>query len=192
MRRLLVMLMASAITASASNAPAVNVKPAEISGHVIGETVASFLRREPEARQKADACRQHPDRVSCASFLAALDYGQRAEISTSGHVDFVLDKGKLSGLTMPVGGGRDAAIASLTKKFGAQRRQTTIASQNIAGAKWENYLFVWKTQGFSVTLYVDNDPALHDRRPLLMVESSGHDQEYTVSVEQLREGGDAE
>ncbi len=192
MRRLLVMLMASAISASASNAPVVNVKSAEISGHVIGETAGSFLRREPEARQKADACRQHPDRVSCASFLAALDYGQRAEISMSRHVSFVLDKGKLSGLTMPVGGGRHAAIAGLRKKFGAHPRKTAIASQNIAGAKWENYLLVWETQDFSVTLYLDNDPALHDRRPLLMVESSAHDREYAVSVEQLREGGDAE
>jgi hypothetical protein len=191
-RRLLVMLMASAMTASASNGPVVNVKPAAISGHVIGETIGSFLRREPEARQKADECRQHPDQTSCAPFLAALDYGQRAEISMSGHVGFILDKGKLSGLTMPVGGGRHAAIAGLTKKFGAQPRKTAIASQNIAGAKWEDYLLVWKTRYFSVALYVDNDPALHDRRPLLMVESIRHDQEYTVSVKQLREGDHAE
>jgi hypothetical protein len=184
-RRLLLILAAAVIIASSSNARAANVKPTEIRGHSIGETIATFLSVEPEVQQEADVCRQHLDQTDCARLLAALDGGQRTEISTSGPTTFILDGGKLVRLTMLVDGVADAVTADLTQKFGSQSRKTTILGQNIYGAKWENYLFAWDTPDAYVTLYEDNDPLLRDRRPLLMVESRAQGREYTVSVKQL-------
>jgi hypothetical protein len=185
---LLTVMLATALTASGSHAPAVNPKPAAISGHVIGETVGMFLRTEPEAQQKADGYRQHARQTICARLLGALYEGQRAEISMSNHAAFTLEGGKLAGMIMLVNGGTEAATAGLTKKFGMQPRKTTIPSQNMSGVKWENYLFVWETPDVSVTLYADNDPSLHDRRPLLMAESNTRREQYTVSVQQLSSG----
>lgn len=186
MRRLLVMLCAAVVSASSAQAPAANVAPTEIKGHFMGETIAAFLRMEPEAQQQADLCRQHPDQPGCARLLTAIDHGQRAEISTSGSRDFVLDGGKVVRLTMLVDGVADAAAVDLTKKFDAQPRKIAILGQSDSGAKWENYLFAWDTPDAYVTLYEDNSPSLQDRRPLLIVESrTSHGQEYTISAKQL-------
>jgi hypothetical protein len=184
-RRLPAILAATVILASGASTRAANVKPIEIRGHSIGETSAVFLSLETAAQQEADACRKHPDETRCAHLLAALDGGQRAEISTSGAMAFVLDGGKLVRLTIPVDGVADAAMSELTKKFGPQPRKVTIQGQNIQGAKWENYLFAWDTPDAYVTLYQDNDPLLQGRRLLLVVEARSQGREDTVSVKRL-------
>jgi hypothetical protein len=183
-RRLLVILAATVISASSANASAANVKPSELRGHSIGETAAAFLALEPEAQHQADACRQHPNEATSAHLLAALDARQRAEISLPGPLTFTLDGGKLVRLTLSLDSAADAATAQLTKEFGPQSRKTTIPGQNIQGAKWENYVFAWDTPNASVTLYEDNDPS-QSRRLLLVVESHTQDQANTVSVQQL-------
>jgi hypothetical protein len=186
-RRLLVILAVTAIAASRAYAGAANLNPSEMKGHSLGETTAAFLSVEPEAQQEADACRQHPDGANCAGLLAALDGGQRAEISTSGRTTFTFDAGKLVRLTMPVDDAADAATLELTKQFGPQSRNITIPGQNILGAKWENHVFLWDTPEANVTLYEDNDPSLSRPRLLLVVESRSQAQAKadTVSVKQL-------
>jgi hypothetical protein len=183
--RLRAILTVTMIIASSSQAVAAHVKPAEIAGHSIGESAAAFLREEPEAQQKAEACRQQPDETGCDQLLAVLDGGQRGEISTSSAMTFVFDEGKLVRLTMPVDGGADAAIAGLTKKFGAPARKVTITGQNLQGSQWENYLFGWDTADSSLTLYQDNDPSLQERRLVLVAESRLQGHEDTVSVKRL-------
>jgi hypothetical protein len=175
-----------------------DVKAAEVRGHVIGESTTDFLRLEPELAQEASVCRQgssgHPDgdanesasAPDCAGLLAAFDRGQRAEISNSSAMEFVLDGGKLVRLTAFVDGAATAAAAEFAKQFGSPSRETAIPSRDNMGAKWKNHLFVWDTADASVTLYEDNDPSLQDRRPLLILESRTNDySEYTVSVQQL-------
>jgi len=171
MKRFLLMLATAVVVVSAAHAQAADVKPTEIRGHFIGETIAAFLRMEPEAQQEAEVSRQHSNQPSCARLLAALDHGQRAEISTSNSINFVLDGGKLVKLTMLVDDAPDAIRVDLTKKFGLQPRETTIPGQNYLGAKWENRSFAWDTPDAYVTLYEDNNPSIQDRRPVLVVES---------------------
>ena len=185
MRRLLATLAAILIIASSANAGAAHVKPSGIRGHSLGETAATFLSLEPEAQQEADACRQHSDETICASLLAALDAGQRAEISLAGPMAFTLDAGKLVRLTMSFDAVVDTATAELTKQFGPQPRKTTIPAQNLQGAKWKNQVFAWDTPDARVTLYEDNDPSLQGHRLLLVVESRTQDQHNTISVQQL-------
>lgn len=187
MRRLLLLLAATAaIVAPGSNAWAANVKPAGISDHSIGETMAAFLRAEPEAQSEADACRQQPDKTGCAGLLAVLDDGQSGEISIPGRSAAIFKGGRLVRLTMLVDGAADAAALELTKEFGPQSRKTVIPGQNIQGARWENYLYAWDTPDASATLYEDNDPLLSEGRLVLVVESRSQGQEETVSVTQLR------
>jgi hypothetical protein len=185
-RGLFVMMAATVALASTTNAMAGSAKRTEISGHFVGESVAAFLQAEPEAQQEATACREHPDRASCARVLGALDRQERAEISTSGSKAFVLDGGKLVRLTMLVEGAADAAVADLMQKFGAPTTQTTIQGQDVLGSKWENHLLAWDTPDASVTLYEDNNPSLPDRRPLLIVESrTNNARGYTISAKEL-------
>ena len=186
MRRLLNTLAAIAIIAARANSAAANVKPAGISGHSIGETMAAFLRAEPEAQREADICRQQPDETGCAGLLATLDGGQSGEISIPGRIAAVFDGGRLVKLTKPVNGDVDAATLELTKEFGPQSRKTVIHGQNTQGTKWENYLYVWDTPDASAMLYEDNDPLLSDRRLLLVIDSRSQDRVDTVSVMQLR------
>ena len=185
MGRLRTILAVTMIMAWSSQARAAHSKPAELAGHSIGESAAAFLREEPEAQQKAEACRQQPDETGCDQLLAVLDGGQRGEISTSGAMTFVFDEGKLVRLTMPMDGGADAAIASLTKKFGPPSRKVTVTGQNLQGAQWENYLFGWDTADCGLTLYQDNDPSLQERRLVLVAESRSQGREDTVSVKRL-------
>jgi hypothetical protein len=183
--RLRTILAVTMIMAWSSPAGAAHAKPADLAGHSIGESAAAFLREEPEAQQKAEACRQQPDGTGCAQLLAVLEDGQRGEISTSGPATFLLDGGQLVRLTMPVDGGADAAIASLTKKFGPPSRKVTITGQNLQGTQWENYLFGWDTADSGLTLYQDNDPSLQERRLVLVAESRSQASEDTVSVKEL-------
>ena len=70
-----------------------NVRPVEIKGHFIGESIAEILNKEPEVQQKVNVCEQHPRKPTCDRLLAAVKRGQRAEVSTSSWMNFVLDEG---------------------------------------------------------------------------------------------------
>ncbi|MGH9692217.1 MAG: hypothetical protein ACRD4C_14260 [Candidatus Acidiferrales bacterium] len=155
----------------ASRAQAVRVNYAELDGHFIGETTADFLRIEPDAQQEVDVCRQRPARRTCDRLIAAIDRGQRAEVSNSASVNFVVDGGRLVKLTMLVDGDFDDVAADLTKKFGARSSEINLPSQNEMGAKWQNHLVVWDTPNVYVTLYKDNNPSLQDQRAVLIAES---------------------
>ena len=144
---------------------------ANFKGHLIGEGLAEFLSMEPDAQQEVDVCRARPARHSCDRLIAALDRGDRAEISTSGAINFVLDGGKLVKLTMLVDKPFDAATSDLSQKFGPQTSASVLASQNALGAKWNNQLHVWDTPSIYITLYQDNNPSLADHRLLLIAES---------------------
>jgi len=147
------------------------VAPVDFKGHLIGEGVADFLRMEPEAQQEVDVCRQHPSRHNCDRLMAALNGNGRAEMSTTGAINFVLDGGKLVKLTMLVDKPMDAAASDLRDKFGPQTKATMLSSQNGAGAKWINWLHTWDTPAIYASIYQDNNPSLQDHRLLLIVES---------------------
>ena len=184
MRRLVLVLMTTVILASSTQVRAARLKPTEINGHFIGETIPTFLHTEPEAQQQLNLCLQCPQRINCTRLLAAFARRQRAEISTSGLKDFILDGGKVVRFTMFVD--RAAAI-DLTKKFGSPSRRTTIVGRDTYGAGWENHLFGWVTHDADIALYEDNDPTLQDRRSVLIVESRGNQDrgKYTVSAKEL-------
>jgi membrane-bound inhibitor of C-type lysozyme len=152
-------------------AQAGNVASVSFKGHFIGEGVADFLRIEPEAQQEVDVCRQRPTRRSCDRILGALNAGGRAEMSTTGSINFVLDGGKLVKLTMLVDKPMDAATSELTQKFGPQTKVTILPAQSASGAKWDNRLYIWETPSAYITLYQDNNPSMQDHRLLLMAES---------------------
>lgn len=151
-----------------AQAPAMD---ANFQGHLIGETIADFLRIEPEAQQEANVCRQRSERHRCIELIAALDRGQRAEVSTATAANYVLDAGKLVKLTMLVSESFEATSDALSKKFGALPKRTTLPSHNASGTKWDNQLYTWDTPIIYATLYLDNNPVLQDHRPLLIVES---------------------
>jgi hypothetical protein len=164
----LFLFVASSGTLCAQSA---NIGDTGFKGHMIGESVADFLRLEPEAQQEADVCRQRPDRRSCAQLVAAIDHSQRAEISTTGSANFVLDAGRLVKITMIVNASFDSASESVAQEFGPVSNNASLPSQNSSGAKWQNQLATWDTPSVYVTLYQDNNPVLQDNRPLLVVES---------------------
>ena len=147
------------------------ISNADFKGHLIGESVADFLRLEPEARQEADVCRQRTGRRRCVELIAAIEHGQRAEVSTAGSANFVLDAGKLVKLTVLVDDTFENICNSLTQKFGTPSKKTSLPSHDPSGKKWENQLYLWDTPLIYLTIYEDNNPALQDRRPLLAVES---------------------
>jgi hypothetical protein len=155
----------------ALRAQSTNVNFANFNGHFIGESISDFLRLEPEAQQEVDVCRQHPDRHSCNHIAGALDRGERAELSTTGSANFVLDGGRLVKLTMLVDDSFYNAAAALAAKFGNPSKDTVTSSQDGSGARWQNHEYVWDTPSAYITLYEDNNPSLQDRRPLLIVKS---------------------
>lgn len=203
MRSSLIMLGVALMLGTGLQASAADVKAAEVRGHVIGESTTDFLRLEPELAQEASQCRElvytppvedadrhadvtRTDGPDCGRLLAVLDRGQRAEISNSSSMEFVLNSGKLVRLTKWVGDAAVDTAADLVKEFGTPSRKTTIAGRDNMGANWKNRLFVWDTADVSVTLYEDNDPSLQDRRTLLILESRTNDySEYTVSAQEL-------
>jgi hypothetical protein len=165
-------------------AQSANVRPVEIKGHFIGESIAELLSKEPEAQQKVNVCEQHPGNPTCDRLLAAVKSGQRAEVSTSSWMNFVLDGGKLVKLTTLVNEGSDAK-ADLTKKFGPRSSETAFPMQNALGASWEDHLSVWETPAVYVTLREDNNPASQNHHFVLVVESRAeHAREHADAPKQ--------
>src|SRR6185437_6755059 len=87
-------------------------------GHFIGESVTDFLRIEPEAQQETNVCRQRTERRRCLELIAAVDRGQRTEVSTTSGGNYVLDAGQLVKLTVLVDA-FDNAADSVSKRFNA-------------------------------------------------------------------------
>jgi hypothetical protein len=148
-----------------------NVKPAEIKGHFIGESIAELLSKEPEVQQDVNVCKQHPGKPTCDRLLAAAKTGKRLEVSTSNWTNFVLDGGKLVKLTTLVNGVSDAVKADLTKQFGPRSSETAFPMQNAIGESWEDHLSVWDTPAVYVGLHEDNNPASQNHHLVLVVES---------------------
>src|ERR1700732_1576749 len=153
-------------------------KPLGFAGHNIGESVKIFLRLEPEARDELEVCGQHPDQTMCLHLFAAVEKGQRAEISTAVPSDldhpevsndtrnFVLDGGQLVKITLSVND-----VAEVMNTFGKPSSDTVTQYHNDSGAQWENRLCVWEMPAGYVILDADNNPRLQDHRPLLVIES---------------------
>lgn len=148
-----------------------DLKPLEIKGHVIGESIAELLNKEPEVRQKVMVCEQHPHQPTCDGLLAAVRLGQRSEVSTSNWMSFVLEGGKLAKLTTLVNGMADEVKADLTRKFGPQSSETSFPMQNAMGTKWEDHLSVWDMPAVYVGLHEDNNPASQNHHFVLVIES---------------------
>ncbi len=155
-----------------------DVQPIGIGGHRIGESVKLFLRLEPDARSELEVCHQHPDKAMCVQFFGAVEKGQRAEISTTTASDpdersafsdtynFVLDGGKLVKITVSVNN-----VAEVMKTYDRPSSETVTPHHNDSGAQWEDRLTAWELPNGYVTLVVDNNPVIQDRRPLLVIES---------------------
>lgn len=163
-------LFAAALLTIASSAQAQGA-PVELKGHYIGESIEQLLQAEPEAQQELDVCKAHPTRTTCDRLIAAIERGQRAEISTSTGMDFVLDQGKLVKVTMLLHDTTAQASQLLTAKLGSSPSDTAQTKQNASGAKWENHLLVWNTSQIYVSLYQDNNPSLQGAQPLLVAET---------------------
>jgi hypothetical protein len=152
--------------------------PLEIRGHFIGEPIKRFFRLDFEARGEVEVCHQNPNRPACGRLLDAIEYGKRAEVSTTIAADldhpegerdttnFVLDGGKLVKMSMLV----NEAPEEL-KSLGRPSSEKSIPAQNSSGAKWENHLTVWDTPTLYVSLYQDNNPGLQDHRLALTIEA---------------------
>jgi hypothetical protein len=147
------------------------VKPVEFKGHSIGESVAETLSKEPEVKHQVDECEQHPAQPACDRLLGAVKRGQRADVSTSSWMSFVLDGGKLVKLTTLVNEDAEAVMADLTKKLGPRSSETLFPMQNTMGAKWEDHLSVWDTPAVYAGLREDNNPASQNHHFVLVVES---------------------
>jgi hypothetical protein len=152
--------------------------PFEINGHHVGEPIKTFLRLEREARDEVEVCRENSGRTACAHLLDAVEKGQRAELSTTAPADldhpegdrdttdFVIDGGKLAKISMLL----NAAPDSL-KNLGHPSSEKSIPAQNKSGAKWENHLTEWDSPTLYVSLFLDNNPSLHDHRLTLVLET---------------------
>ena len=152
--------------------------PLEIRGHFIGEPVKRFFRLDFEARGEMEVCHQNPNRPACGRLLDAIEYGKRAEVSTTVAADldhpegdrdttnFVLDGGKLVKISMLVNDAPEEL-----KSLGRPSTEKSIPAQNSSGAKWENHLTIWQSPDLYVELYQDNNPSLTDHRFLLTIES---------------------
>ena len=149
-----------------------------------------FLRLEREARDEVEVCHENPGRSACVHLLDAVENGKRAEVSTTvpadfdhpegdrDTTDFVLDGGKLVKISMLANAAPDAL-----KVLGQPTNEKSTPAQNSSGAKWENHLTEWITPTLYVSLYLDNNPSLHDHRLSLTIESP---------AEHARENPDAE
>jgi hypothetical protein len=152
--------------------------PLEIRGHFIGEPVKRFFRLDFEARGEMEVCHQNPNRPACGRLLDAIEYGKRAEVSTTVAADldhpegdrdttnFVLDGGKLVKISMLVNDAPEEL-----KSLGRPSTEKSIPAQNSSGAKWENHLTIWQSPDLYVELYQDNNPSLTDHRFLLTIET---------------------
>ena len=152
--------------------------PLEIRGHYIGEPVKRFFRLDFEARAEMNVCNQNPNRPACGHLLDAIEYGKRADISTTVPADpnqpegdrettnFVLDGGKLVKISMLA----NAAPEEL-KSLGRPTSEKSVPAHDTSGAKWENHLTIWDTPTLYVSLYLDNNPSLQDHRLSLTIEA---------------------
>jgi hypothetical protein len=175
-RQLIVFLFLISL-AGIVRAQAQDVKPVEVRRHYIGESAGRFLRLEADAREEVEVCR-HRNGSLCDRLLAAVDGGERTEISTLAPLDldhpdapketmdFVLDGKKLVKITMVVNNAAEAI-----QLFSHPSSETAIPSGNSSGAKWENHLSVWDRPDVYASLFEDNNPSLKDRRPVLILES---------------------
>jgi len=147
-----------------------NVRPVEVKGHLIGESVAEVLSKEPEVHRDVDACEQYPSKPTCDRLLAAVKHGERAEVSTSSWTSFVLDGGKLVKITTLIDD-PEVLKADLTKRLGPRSSETAFPMQNVTGANWEDHLSVWDTPDVYVGLREDNNPASQNHHWVLVVAS---------------------
>lgn len=146
------------------------VRPIEIKGHFIGESVAELLSKEPKIQQQVKLCDQNPIRPTCGRLLAAVERRGRAEVANSSWTNFVLDGGHLVKLTTLVNEHSDA-VSDLIKKFGPRSSETAFPMQNALGTTWEDRLSVWDTPTVYATLREDNNPASQNHHYVLTVES---------------------
>lgn len=147
-----------------------DMKPIQIKGHFIGESVAEFLSKEPKVQQQVKLCQQNPKKPTCNRLLAAVDRRGRAEVANSSWMNFVLDGGQLVKLTTLVNENSDP-VSDLTKKFGPRSSETAFPMQNALGVAWEDRLSVWDTPTVYATLREDNNPASQNHHYVLTVES---------------------
>jgi len=152
--------------------------PLEIRGHYIGEPVKHFFRLDFEARGEMEVCRQNPNRPACGRLLDAIEYGKRADISTTvpanpdnpegdrETTNFILDGGKLVKISMLAN-----APPEELKSLGRPTSEKSIPAHDASGAKWENHLTIWDTPTLYVSLYLDNNPSLQDHRFTLTIEA---------------------
>ena len=152
--------------------------PLEIRSHYIGEPVKHFFRLDFEARGEMEVCRQNPNRPACGRLLDAIEYGKRADISTTvpanpdnpegdrETTNFILDGGKLVKISMLANAPPDEL-----KSLGRPTSEKSIPAHDTSGAKWENHLTIWDTPTLYVSLYLDNNPSLQDHRFTLTIEA---------------------
>ena len=149
----------------------INERPIEIKGHFVGESVAELLNKEPDVQRRVTVCGQHRGTRDCDRLLAAIERGQRAEVSNSRWMSFVLDGGKLVKLTTLVDGDFDTAKTDLTAKFGNRLTESAFPMQNALGQRWEDHLYLWDTSALHIALREDNNPASENHHLILVVES---------------------
>ena len=165
-------------TAPRSHAQQPTPAPLEIRGHYIGEPVKRFFRLDLEARAEMNVCNQNPNRPACGRLLDAIEYGKRADISTTvpanpdnpegdrETTNFILDGGKLVKISMVAN-----APPEELKSLGRPTSEKSIPAHDTSGAKWENHLTIWDTPTLYVSLYLDNNPAIQDHRLTLTIEA---------------------
>jgi len=165
-------------TAPRSHAQQSTPTPLEIRGHYIGEPVKRFFRLDLEARAEMNVCNQNPNRPACGRLLDAIEYGKRADISTTvpanpdnpegdrETTNFILDGGKLVKISMLAN-----APPEELKSLGRPTSEKSIPAHDTSGAKWENHLTIWDTPTLYVSLYLDNNPAIQDHRLTLTIEA---------------------
>ena len=156
--------------------------PIEIKGHFIGESTAELLNREPKVQQEVNLCEKNPLKPTCDHLLAAVEHGERAEVTNSTWTNFVLDSGRLVKLMTLLSEDSDA-VSDLTKKFGPRSSEAALWMQNALGTRWEDHLFVWDTPAVCATLHEDNNPASQNHHYVLVVESRAeYDREHADSA----------
>jgi hypothetical protein len=173
--------------------------PLEIRGHYIGEPVKHFFRLDFEARGEMEVCRQNPNRPACGRLLDAIEYGKRADISTTVPADpnnpegdrettnFILDGGKLVKISMLAN-----APPEELKSLGRPTSEKSIPAHDTSGAKWENHLTIWDIPTLYVSLYLDNNPSLQDHRFTLTIEApTEHTRENPEAAESSKPSSSA-
>ena len=161
-----------------------HMKPIEIKGHFIGESIAELLSKEPKVQQQVKSCEQRPTKPTCDLVLAAVEHRGRAGVANSSWMNFVVDGGHLVKLTTLVNENSDA-VSDLTKKFGPRSSETTFPMRNALGTTWKDHLSVWDTPTVYATLREDNNPASQNHHYVLSVESRAeHDRECAEEATQ--------